>query len=173
MRKLWTFPKPFLWLPKPWLQMSPGYPCCEDEGPTPGDDCGYCSGVTPLYLTAVVTGITEGTCGNCNDLNSEAGFICEQATGPFSECAWQYIFDPEVCTIARLLLQLLKIGGDYKLQAYYQIALGGDQLGFEKDFGATNPDCATWNELELNLVYDNPGFTCDGSAAICKVTSGA
>ncbi len=160
-----------------------------NPGDCPGCDdscaCGHIDGLSPWEMEAVVDGIVDNVpdnCavqGDCNDLNRTYIADCYLLGSAF-DCSWRFHFHsstfPHTCLVGFLEVGLSREGSNYWLygRLVQPSTSGADDtvhLEFKKDLGTTKPTAASINSENLTLVYENPNFTCDGSAATFAVTA--
>jgi|GEM_PF-4461269 len=162
----------------PWkFKFCPCTPACEISclsACQPSDE--YPWGAGPCYLAVELGNIVEGSCGSCESLATEyitaMGYFLDP--GGIARCTWIYTFDPPTCGAVKIHSFITQGWPLFTVWHLYVIVL--DSLNqwivwFRKDL-AVQPDCLSWNELVIPRVGgDDALWTCDGSAATCKVTS--
>lgn len=166
-----------LLLPKLWLPMSPGYPCCCGEAECPCVNCQ--TDTTPTQLELDLE--TDAPFGNdwcaddCTEMNDK--FILDQM-GAGSCCYWRYSFLSPYCgdvgvprdPLGYLVVFANKLGANYWLFAELQDTdLQEEKVWWEKDLGTDKPDCSVFSSEELthdggDLV--NFGCTVDSNDSV-------
>lgn len=148
-----------------------GCPCC-------AEGCPHCSSSTPQQLQVVVSGVTNGSCNQCSNLDGT--YICTLAgqTGSpppgVGACLWD-VSIPPVCGPA-LPFDLVRVsigtdnmpGQPHYILVTLRTAAGGSFLIFLRRYG-TLPDCAALSGESLPF-WQTDG-KCQGHAATCTVTA--
>ncbi len=141
-----------LFLPRPlgfgvhW----PCFGCC-------GCDCAECDGSPPCCFKVVISGVVEGTCGECSCLNDT--YHAKHS----SACTWTRDTSAYPCDSDPLRVTVFDDGGNFKLK----VELGGNV--WIKDFGGTKPTCGTLTDE--SIPFDSSGSDCDASSSTCLVTA--
>ncbi len=144
------FPRPFLWIPK--LEFAGGYPCCCDDCP-----CSVCSGASPCCWKVVISGVVEGSCGDCECIDGTY-FV------PYSTaCDWTRTLSGAPCTDGVIQVTVFLDGSDYKLQVKV-----GDNTWI-KNYGASKPSCRTL--VDESIAFSSSEADCDASSSTCLVTA--
>lgn len=120
----------------------------------------FCAEAAPCCIVATISGLTNGSCGDCGDLNTS--FTLDQTAD--GACTWSDTIDPSICGISSIAAELYLDAGDYKLK----ITLG-DHV-WEHNFGTTKPDCATFASETYSRTGSNA--VCDGSSATISLSAG-
>lgn len=127
--------------------------CCCGECP-----CTHCDGSEPpCCFKVVISGIVEGTCGECDCLNDT--FHIPRV----STCTWQRNTDPYLCDSSPAKVTVFLDGADYKLK----VELGGNV--WLKDFSTTKPICQ--DLVDESIPFVSSGSDCDASSSTCLVTA--
>lgn len=132
----------------------PGQPCCCDEPCA----CGNCDGATPpCCFKVVISGIVEGSCGDCDCLNDT--FHAPRVTA----CTWQRDTSAHLCDSEPLKVTVIEDAGDFKLK----VELGGNV--WIKNYTTTKPTCQSLTDE--SIPFDSSGSDCDASSSTCLVTA--
>jgi len=168
--------------------------CKGDICDLPLVDCVHCEGGTaPPNLIVAFDGIIESawTCPDgaiCSQFNRH--FLLENEGAGYHGCV--YYTRVEFChatTVPSPALDVIRAwigigaGGNYFLTVTLGVHRNRYQHIFTKDLGAGKPNCFSWDELDIpySHCFDGilgvpcvtpPGWFCDATSAICKVTSG-
>lgn len=132
-----------------------GYHCCCGECP-----CTHCDGSSPpCCFKVVISGITEGTCGECSCLNDT--FYAPRT----ANCTWWQLLTTRSfpCDSSPLQVTVYLDGSDYKLK----VELGGNV--WIKNYGGTKPTCE--DLADESIAYSASGSDCDASSSTCLVTA--
>lgn len=138
----------------PFLHFGDPYPCdncCKCP-------CPQCDGDTPpCCFKVVISGIVEGSCGECDCLNDT--FYVPR----YTDCIWHQDTTPFLCDSHPIRVTVYLDGSDYKLK----VELGGNV--WIKNYGATKPTCQ--NLTDESIAYSTSGSDCDASSSTCLVTA--
>jgi hypothetical protein len=145
------------------------------------DDCPRCiscilcdTGEMPQQVQVTVSGITDGSCGDCTYWN--ATFILEaegQVSNSPATCRWTYTDPSPNCSgnFGIITLQLINLAGDF-----LQISISNDpfvdeQMAFSTS-AAGSDDCEAWSSFAIPYSSQVPLTTiCIDHAATATVTT--
>ena len=131
-----------------------GQPCCCDEP----CKCGNCDGATPpCCFKVVISGIVEGSCGECDCLNDT--FYAPRT----SACTWERNTDPYLCDSSPIKVTVTEVAGDFILK----VELGGNV--WLKNYSTTKPTCQ--DLVDESIAFSSSGSDCDASSSTCLVTA--
>jgi len=120
---------------------NPGCGCCESAG-----DCPKCSGTAPAAVTVTMSGWSDGTCGDCEYLNST--FTLSQG---LVTCYWkaEHLGDISCGNGNVAIVAEIRQFENYEWWVFVNVG-GGVQYTYYLNLGNTNPvDC----EAEFTLDY--------------------
>lgn len=154
----------------PLMHRYPGFPCggCD---PNPCA-CAECSGDIPRTLEVEFDGIVDGSCADCDDLNTNGTpFIapCSLSLG----CFWEHELPSTVCA-ANFIWVFARfdfLGNNaYTLDVTFSTGVVFIAR-YEVNFGASKPDCSAWSSLNVPFDADGGGSLCDYTSSTCTVTA--
>lgn len=140
-------------------------------------DCACCDGGCSVCdestLSVTLGGFSDGACSNCDeDLN--ATFVCDYSPG-VQECRWVYE-ETAFCTAGisdrDLEIEVLIYfdGADWILQVKATTTVAVTIHTFQKNCGATPPDCTATHTLTLSSKQEPAGATCvESGTATCQL----
>jgi len=135
----------------------PGCRCC-------GCVCTDCSGSVPEFLFISLTGVTNGTCADCTDLNRE---WCLPCTGA---CEWELSTTTACYGNITLRVQLVDTGGSYDLRFRITDDSSSNFGEWQTTLGASKPDCAAWAAKALSIGTDTLG-SCNFASSTAEVSA--
>lgn len=148
-----------------------GCPCCSSA-------CPHCSSAVPQQLQVVVSGVTNGFCAECSNLNGTYICVLSGQTGSpppgVGACLWDVSIPPLCGPTFPFDLVRVSIGTDNMPgQPHYVLvtlrtAAGGSFLIFMRRYG-TLPNCGAFSGESLPF-WQTDG-KCQGSAASCTITA--
>ncbi len=142
--------------------MSPGYPCCCAEAPSSCDNPCICSvfdnSDAPCCITITIAGVVEGTCGDCDNLNTIYNLSQVEENG----CVWKCEnLTPPSCDPTNIILTAYQDGSNYKIK----VELGSHV--WEKNYSTTKPTCDGIDGETLS--HQTNSGDCDSSSATCTL----
>lgn len=153
-----------LLLPKLWLPMSPGYPCCCEEC----FECEpYCSGCAPAEMQITLGG-TISSAVVCDQTDCEQ-YLTDYIV-PFHDCSANGWWDDFVKDCELITPRVRWISANpYILRA--SVGIGVDLDGvWEYSYGASKPACDEPNNRSFTYTVGQ-GTYCDFSLVTCNVTA--
>lgn len=135
--------------------------------------CSKCSGTIPTLMQLEISGMANGTCGSCGDLDG-TWILTSTALGTEEgACTHGYTFDSAVCsTIAdmQIVHQNVVFSSNYELRLRINKPSTGGLIQYAKAFGASLPTCETNGETLTG--YSNVSLPeCNGTAATITATT--
>jgi len=126
--------------------------CCD-----PSDD-------VPDELQVTISGLSDNTCDDCDDLNGV--YILPVSVDPvFSPavCIWKYVFSSEVCGVDYIAVILYGASVSYVVFGItYDAAIFWNESPNETSYDCLNLD-ETWSDVEQS------GNTCDVSGSTARI----
>lgn len=133
-------------------------------------DCIACTvGTTHLTYEVVISGVADGSCGDCESLN--ATYVVSQDV-PISNCHFAYIFSPDICLYSKIDLQISTavLLGFRAQVAIRPVPDNGNSFGaVSSDF--SQADCHFSGHVVDSQIQVDPTDDCDGTAMTCTVTA--
>lgn len=177
-RKLWQVKRSGLAIPIPLLALS-WFPCCREEAPTA---CTICDGLVPNDVELTLASIRNfnGLCADCADFNNTYTLTrgAVWRAGGDGGCCWTYTFPDTICGSRRVGLSVWvdTSESDYLATAWVTITGGCSDVNinealWEKNYGASKPDCWNWVNEDLPLHYEWWANRCEGVDSTCKITA--
>jgi len=142
--------------------------CCCDEV-----DCSTCSGSggkAPEQLLITLSGITDGTCGDCdsglagNGFNDTFVLDWVGVIPPGNACRWEYTFST-TCGVDTLRFDYYAGSATVALRHSSGLTV---VAGWYKASGFSN-DCLNWSDEDV--PYQNQSDECGASSSTCKVSA--
>lgn len=157
-----------------WLFTTAALPLVMATANTCADCCGtpcpVCTnGTMPQTIQVDVSGVTNGTCSDCNDLN--ATYIVAVDSAGASKCTWGYLFPANICFSVPVTdpgfdachLDVLVPG------LAFTIVQVGTDLSWNNTTSPGRNDCDSWNLFSLSPSTNTT--VCDNSSSTCLVTT--
>lgn len=144
----------------------PGCNCCDQTVP-----CSVCStGFGPQTFKVVISGMANGNCGTCSELDGTF-FLENSGAGGGCTCNWQLTFDTSVCgTYVSMSICLFESAGTYFFDFYINTAGGGTQMVFRQTYPSAITCTTLANEALPFFANDTTG-ECDGTGSTVQVTA--
>lgn len=134
--------------------------------------CGKCSGTSTSMMQIEISGMANGSCGTCGDLNATWMLESSSSGSPDSECIYGYSFLSSLCGVSPGMdanFQNVVFSSNYELRLRIQ-KTGFGLMQWAKVFGATMPNCSITGESMTG--YSNVSFAeCNGSTATITATA--
>ena len=119
----------------------------------------FCAEAAPCCIGVTVSGLTNGSCGDCGDLNTT--YILSQTAD--GACTYSDDISPAICGISVIEAEAYLDGVDYKIK----VTLGDHT--WEHNFGTSKPDCTTFMDETYSRTGSNT--VCGGSSAIISLSN--
>ena len=150
------------------------------------DPCGSCCAVepcclcdlgsTPEQIEVTISGVVEGSCGSCADINGT--YICTRGSGDGggycsglgANCTFFYAGPTKCITTGDVYVVLWGSSGNLYIWVYFGLFIVGPALSWLKNLGSWPRSCNFIDE-EITVGLNVGSVPCDHTGSTCKITA--